>query len=197
MFSEGSSKTHVWKVKLTFPFWVRVLSPSSFTLQIEELFCCIYLLYLFFNLLFKSGGYKALKHGIAELYVDTAYACVVVYDVHALGKTVCIKSTLVLLQMARSYCCLGLGMWENGIARSWEVTIFNVAGECGKLLTLTGQILLLLLMLSGTLDETCRWNVLLIVRRGVRAWPRGLYNSTHSQFTSPEYTIIATLKASL
>lgn len=47
-------------------------------------------------------------------------------------------------------------MWENGIARSWVVTIFNVAGECGKLLTLTGQILLLLLMLSGTSDETCR-----------------------------------------
>lgn len=47
-------------------------------------------------------------------------------------------------------------MWENGIARSWGVTIFSVAGECGKLLTVTGQILLLLLMLSGTSGETCR-----------------------------------------
>lgn len=107
-------------------------------------------------------------------------------DVCALGKTGFVsRALLLLLQMARSYCYLGLHMWENGIARSWEVTIFNVAGECGKPLTLTGQILLLLLMLSGTSDETCRWNVLLIVRRGVRALPHGLYNSTHSQFTSP------------
>lgn len=76
---------------------------------------------------------------------------------YALGKTGFVsRALLLLLQMARSYCYLGLHMWENGIARSWEVTIFNVAGECGKLLTLTGQILLLLLMLSGTLDETCR-----------------------------------------
>lgn len=60
-------------------------------------------------------------------------------------------------------------MWENGIARSWIVTIFNVAGECGKLLTVTGQILLLLLMLSGTSGKACRRDVLLIVRMEGRA----------------------------
>lgn len=113
VFSESSSKIHVWKVKLTFPF---LFSPSSFTLKV---FCCINLFINFLNLLFKSGRYKALKHDLAELHEDTA--CAIVYDVYTLGKGVfASRALLLLLQMAHSYCCLGLcvGEWYSKILRS-------------------------------------------------------------------------------
>lgn len=107
--------------------------------------------------------------------ICNAYACTMVRcDTYALGRYCLYPVLSLLLQMARSYDYWGLRMWENGIARSWGVTIFSVAGECGKLLTVTGQILLLLLMLSGTSGETCRWNVLLIMRMDGRAWPHSL-----------------------
>lgn len=72
------------------------------------------------------------------------------------GKCFLFSLLLSLLQMTHSYDFLGLRMWEKGTARSWVTAIFNAAGERGKLHTLKGQILLLLLMLSGTSCESCR-----------------------------------------
>lgn len=64
MFSEGDSKTHVCKAKLTLPFKVCILSPSSFSLKIQKLFGFIC---LFVYLFLKSGRYKTLKRAIADI----------------------------------------------------------------------------------------------------------------------------------